>query len=491
MAGPLAHLEGRLEGTVASFREQRGIPGIVAGVVLDQDLTWTSSTGSADLAADRPMEASTLFRIASITKTIVATAIMQLRDEDRLSLDDPVVRFVPEFHAARNPFGSIDSVTLRGLLTHTSGLQYLAPSEPGEDPDAVIEGFVTRQQMLERLGRASVVIPPGTWKYSNLAYALLGEVIRAVSGESLEQYLRRAVFDPLGMTETTFEPEPGLASRCATGYRSRSYEDLTPPAADWHRDWARPAGGLWSTLPDMARWISQQFRTTHEHRRGEGQVLDGPSLAEMHVATVLKDGAWTYAQGLGWASLRRGELTVSSHSGGLPGWRTNVLFRPADRFGVVVMLNTHNDAPGLGLDLAEIVWAAARDTRASAEPAVRRGPVPIRLREYLGSYAARDYDSTIRIEYRSGSLATVSHDLLDAPGTSSIDLLTPTDRPDWFHAAGGFCPGEDVYFVRDETGVVIRFVVGGQAFYRLDVVEADPDHDGPHVASADLASASA
>jgi D-alanyl-D-alanine carboxypeptidase len=468
---PLGGFESRLEGAVASFREQHRVPGIVAGVVLDQDLVWSGSVGYADLETGSPMDDTRLFRIASITKTLVATAIMQLRDEGRLSLDDPLVEHVPEFAVVRDPFGQIHAVTLRGLLTHTSGLQYVAPPAAARDPHANDDGFVTRERVLERLDRTAIVIPPGTWKYSNLAYELLGEVVRRVGGPSLGGYVTAHILGPLGMGSTTFEPGGPLSDRCAIGYRVPRYEESQEPARRWPGGVDRAAGGLWSDVRDMATWVSQQFRTDSNLRRGAGQVLAGASLAEMHRATVLKDPAWSYAQGIGWASIRRGELIVTSHSGGVPGWRANVLFHAGQRFGVVVLLNSHEDAPGLGLKLAEIVWPVARDRRSSSTITGIPQPAPEHLRPYLGSYTDEDEESTVRVEWQAGELVLVNRPLLALPGTIEAHPLLASDRDDAFLAPTGECAGEEVVFGWDVTGRVTSLVLGGERFTRLGSVE--------------------
>ena len=217
MADPIEGVADKLEATAASFVKQQRLPGAAVGVVTGEGLVWFGGIGFADVADRRAPEPTTLYRIASITKTFTGTAIMQLRDDGRLHLDDPAVDHVSELRDGMSPFGPIETLTIRRMLSHESGLQGDPPGTDWTVP--VYEGVVARN--LERIAEIGIRIPPNTQqKYSNLAYQLLGEIIARVSGMAYVDYVRDKILQPLGMASTAFEPLPEeLRSRTATGTR--------------------------------------------------------------------------------------------------------------------------------------------------------------------------------------------------------------------------------------------------------------------------------
>ncbi|HET8968033.1 MAG TPA: serine hydrolase domain-containing protein, partial [Gaiellaceae bacterium] len=195
MSSPAAELASKYEATTAAFVKEHRLPGAAVGVVHDGELAWAGGVGFADRASRRPSDPKTLYRIASITKTFTATAIMQLRDEGKLALDDPAVSFLPELEAAQSPLGPIQSLTIRRMLSHESGLQ---SEPPGTDwSDVLYEDDPGRT--LARAAEIATRVPVHTqWKYSNLAYQLLGEIVSRVSGTPYPKYIRSKLLRPLG-----------------------------------------------------------------------------------------------------------------------------------------------------------------------------------------------------------------------------------------------------------------------------------------------------
>ena len=172
------------------------------------------------------LDADTLFRVASITKTFTATAIVQLRDQGKLRLDDPLVKHIPEFGAVDNPFGPIEDVTLRRVASHSSGLM----GEPPLDHWSTLR-FPTREEWLAVLPQVRIAIPPGSaFKYSNLGYTLLGEVIERLAGQPYVEYMREAIFEPLGMASSAYELTDELRPRAAPGHMPHPFEDGAEPA---------------------------------------------------------------------------------------------------------------------------------------------------------------------------------------------------------------------------------------------------------------------
>ncbi len=252
----VADLAPQLESAATAFVREHRLPGAAVGIVHGDELAWSAGIGFANVEAARAPKPSTLYRIASITKTFTGTAIMQLRDEGKLHLDDAAVTYLPELRAAISPFGLIDTVTIRRMLSHESGMMSEPPETDWSKP--VYEGDPT-----VNLGRAASLgtrLPPNAQtKYSNLSYQLLGEIVARVSGMPYDDYLQTNILTPLGLTSTGFEPlGPGPARRRAVGYAPRAFNDRlvsATPLASLHAE-----GGLWSCVADLARWISFQLR---------------------------------------------------------------------------------------------------------------------------------------------------------------------------------------------------------------------------------------
>ena len=433
---------------------------MAAGVVHGNELVWSGGVGFADLERRRPSDARSLYRIASITKTFTSVAVMQLRDDGALRLDDPVVTHLPELAAATDPFGPIEDVTVRRLLTHESGLM----GDP-EGADWGLRSYPTLAETLERLDRVRIVIPPDSAsKYSNLGFRLLGEIVSRRSGKPYEEHVRGAILDPLGMTSTTFAPDGPLADRVATGYDSRIVSDELTPARGRDLTSAGAEGGLWSSVEDLARWISFQFTANAGDRQGV-QVLAASSLAEMHRMRILTDDAWTEAFGLGFYGVRKGEHVYVGHSGGFFGFTSDFRFHAGTRTGAVVLVNGDGDAQDLCVELAGIAREAAADSVSSLEPP---SPMPSEYASLLGRYITDGLSEIFTVEWRDGALTFV-----DPSEEGDQPTLVPTGDRDVFTVRKGRDAGEPAVFLRTSAGKVRTVVVATTTYARLEPVPGD------------------
>jgi D-alanyl-D-alanine carboxypeptidase len=459
MADPIEGVADKLEATATSFVKQQRLPGAAVGVVTGEGLVWFGGIGFADVADRRAPEPTTLYRIASITKTFTGTAIMQLRDEGRLRLDDPAVEHVPELRDATSPFGPIETLTIRRMLSHESGLQGDPPGTDWTLP--VYEGVVARN--LERIAEIGIRIPPNTQqKYSNLAYQLLGEIVTRVSGMTYVEYLRNKVLQPLGMDSTAFEPlSEDLRSRTATGYARRFLSDEfeLPPASP--PVWAE--GGLWSCAEDLARWVSFQLRREDAPQRGPS-VLAGSTLEEMHTARYLGDDTWTEAWGIAWYARRRGDVIWVQHGGGVYGFNASVCFDPDDQVGAVALVNGRGDASGLAMDLGAIAREAVR----TAAPTIASPPpIPETYRPLLGIYMDLEDGWVVRVEWRDGKLS-----LIDPTDDTWRPSLSPTeDRYAFVVEPGVRESGEPAVFHHLPDGRVASLFLASSTLQRLQPVE--------------------
>jgi D-alanyl-D-alanine carboxypeptidase len=466
MAGPVAAGAQDFQTKVASFVRENRLCGAAAGVVHGGQLVWSGGAGFADAAGDRAAGPDVLYRIASITKTFTGTAVLQLRDAGLLDLDDPVVKWIPELSDSASPAG-IGAVTIRRLLSHESGLVSEPPGTNFLAAEPRYEGLASRN--LERVGEIFAAVPPNTQtKYSNLGYQLLGEIVQRASGTPYLQYIADRILTPLSMSSSGFEPlAPGLAARRATGYNAAALSDELSVAPAMPPLWAE--GGLWSTVEDLGRWLSFQLAAhadapadTAEANAGS-EVLASATRREMHKPRYLSDEDWSTAIGISWFSVRKDNVTWVGHSGGLPGFTSDVCFDRDSRVGAVVLLNGAAEASALAMSLA----AAGRDLAEAAAPEVRRpAPTPADVAPLLGLYAAPDMSFVVRLEWRDGKPTLVD---TSAPGQKI--LLDRAAEPGGFVVAPGYRQsGEHVRFGRRPDGTVVSLQLGGGSLVRLDPV---------------------
>ena len=429
-------LGAELRRLIRSAQAEQRLPSVAAAAVRDGELIWSDSVGLAD--AERGEEATPdhQYRIASITKTFTAVAVMQLRDAGKLSLDDPLDRHVPG--VSRTP-------TLRSLLTHASGLQREPPGRIWETLT-----FPSREELLSGLDESEQVLAPDAYRhYSNLGFSLLGEVVARVSGTEYERYVDEHVLGPLSLTRTTWKPQAPVA----TGYFVDPWTDTAAvePIVDGRA--TASAGELWSTAPDLCRWAAFLADPDDE-------VLARDTVEEMHAFQTMADlEQWTLGHGLALMLMRKGDRIFSGHSGGHLGFLSNVACHRPTRTGAAVVTNSSSgvDIDMLGVDLADAVAGAC-----PADPETWRpgGPPPAELEGVLGVWWSEGYEFVFR--YRDGGLEALAHD--DSAGSSRTRFRP--DGEDRYRALDGRERGELLVVVRDENGHVVRLEFASYPFSR-------------------------
>lgn len=436
------------------------LPGLVVGIVRDQKLVWSAGFGHSDLEKRTRPDRDTISRVASITKTFTATAIMQLRDAGLLSLDDPLVEHLPEFSAVNARAGTVEGVTIRRMLAHRSGL---VTESPFPCWDAL--EFPSREALLAALPETEIVIPQDSaFKYSNLAFGLLGEVIGRLSGRSYFEYIQAEILEPLGLTSSVFELTDELRPRTAIGYSRSPYADEFPQAPYAPLNGVAACGQLHSTVADLAKWISLQFRTGDEERSG-AQVLRGSSLEEMHRPQYMEPD-WSFGYCLGWRAQRMGEHVYHGHGGGIHGFASQIMFSKPHRLGVIALANIwpHTGLYEIPGEILETVINAEEGTDRRHETATIC-KTPSELVRFLGTYEARP-SIPVNIACRENGLR------LEAPSPGGYSLHAParletTDDPDVFCVSEGRGAGERVAFEIDADGKVRSFSLGGFIYRKL------------------------
>ena len=432
-----AELTRTLDHRVRERQREWRAPGLVAGVVRDGELVWSLGVGTCDVAMpDVAPDAETAFAIGSISKTFTAALILALRDEGKLTLADRLGTYLPGNRHA--------GLTLRELLSHASGLQ----REPvGDVWDTMVMPSI--DEVVTRLDEAEQVLPARLrWHYSNLAFALLGEVVARVDGRTWATALQARLLDPLGMTRTSMSP---TAPR-AVGYYTDPYTDQVHLEKWIEMATFSAAGGLWSTVADLGRWAS--FLAS-----GADGVLSADTIDEMSRPEVMADlENWTMAWGLGLQLFRSGERVMVGHGGAMPGFLAGLAVRRIDRTGAVVLSNTSAgvSAPELAVELTCTVL----DAQPSGADPWRPGPaVPAELAALVGRWWSEGSPFTFSV--RDAHLEAT---LDAAPGKPPA--VFQQVRADLYRAVSGREQGEWLRVERSDSGQVRRLIWAGYPFTR-------------------------
>lgn len=424
------------------------IPGVSVALVRDQDLVWAKGYGFAHRETRVPATPSTLYSICSISKLFTSIGVMQQRDEDKLRLGDPVGEHLSWYEVAQAHDGG--PVTVEGLLTHSSGLPRESAHPYWTGPDYP---FPSRDEVIEGLGAQETLYPAHQFfQYSNLGMALAGQLVEQASGMEFDGYVRSRILDPLGMGDTfTDIPAEHEGDRLATGYARRNRDGERPEAPFFQAHGIAPAAGFASSVEDLARFASWQFRLLEG---GGAEVLDPNTLREMHRVHWV-DPDFETMWGLGFAvSQRDGERTVG-HGGSCPGFRSTLQLIPDKKLAGVVMINAQGTNPGqVWARMASIFGPALESIADDPGGAMAR---PASLADYEGLYES-DWGETFVLRW-DGGLAAVGLPTDDP--MEAMRKLRQDDGDVFRRVRDDGDLGEEYVFGRGRDGQVERLGVHG------------------------------
>lgn len=307
--------------------------------------------GFADIANHKPVTEQTIFHYGSITKTLAAISIMQLRDRGRLTLDDHVTQYIPELRLVHNPYGSMDTITIRMLLSHSAGFQ--GPTWPYKQgkPWEPFEP-TTWAQLVAMMPYQEVAFPPGSqYSYSNPAFIYLARIVELLSGDPWEVYVQKNIFAPLGLTQSYF----GVTPYYLAGDRSHNYdvirdasgnETVRDNGADFDPGITIPNGGWNAPLTELATYLGFLTNATHGDpvkERLYDTVLKHSTFEEMWKPlyptepTAQTQDQWI---GMSFFNLRRGQTTFIGHTGSQAGFVAFMYLNPANKKAVIAAFNT-------------------------------------------------------------------------------------------------------------------------------------------------------
>ncbi len=431
-------------GTQAGFAR---VPGVQLAVLVGDEVVLDAAWGVADVSTGEQLRTDHVFRVASHSKTFTAVAVARLAERGLLRLDDPLEAYVPELEGS-----AVGHVTVREALGHTAGVL-----RDGHDADFWQLGapFPDRAALLTAVLDGEVFGRGEHFKYSNLAYGLLGLVIRAVTGVPYAEHVGADLLQPLGLADTFPELDDEIAGRCVTGHSGRSpHDDRRIPVAPVTTGGLAAATGYCSTARDLVRWAAAL---------GEGSGLLRPEtrrLLHRDESVIEQPHARVRRYGLGFEARKIEGRRVVGHSGAFPGQSTRTWWDPAGRVAVSVLTNAvDGPADGIATGLFELVVKALDG---AGEGAVTN------LDHWTGRFAnlwgLRD---VVRLGDRLWLINPREPDPLTGaePLTVDGDVLRPEP-----HA--GFGPvGEPVHVLRDDDGTPAAIVVGGVTSWRAEDYE--------------------
>jgi CubicO group peptidase (beta-lactamase class C family) len=435
MSGPTARYERAARRAQADGR----IPALSAALVRADREPWICTVGDSG-NPEYPLDADTRFRIGSVTKTFTAVLVLQARDDGLLDLDQPISAYldVPAHGDA----------TIRRLLSHTAGFQ----REPyGDVWDTLLTPDAGR--LLAELDRAERVLPNARrFHYSNLALAVLGGLVAKLRNSTWKETLTERILTPLGLDATTVD---GPAN-AAVGYLVDAYSDAARPEPQVDTRGVAPAGQLWSTASDMARWASFLVSPAVVDPRGE--VLAAATVDEMRwPLTTTDESLWVAGFGLGLMLVPQGKRVMHvGHGGAMPGFLAGVFGRRGgddtpDALGCAV-LGSSGTALETNELVAELLRLAVELDPADIRPWRPAPPAPPEYRSVLGPWWSEG--NQFLFSWHDDALQAR---FADQPAGAPPAVFRPLpDRPDVLRTVSGREAGELLRLTRDDHGTVVR-----------------------------------
>jgi len=386
-------------------RLKNDLPGFSVGVVHDQELIWSKGYGYADVTNKIPATDRTLYRVASITKTFTATAVMQLVEQGKLSLEDPVSKHLAWF--TPKDADSAQPIRVWHLLSHTAGL---VREPPGTDWDEL--RYSDENAIKASTAETPLSLPTQTrLKYSNYGFTVAGELVTQLAGVPYPRYLQERILQPLGMTNSLLLEGTATVPGLAVPYGRRLPGQARGVEAQLNKRGVLSAGGLVSSVRDLAKWASLQFNEADDF---QGPVLTGRSLREMHRPRFLV-ADWSQGWGIGWRLTRGEKRAEIDHGGSLPGYKSVLLLDPASKVAVILLFNADDGLRSLAAGVMKIV---AGPISKAAAPADTPGAPAADLARFEGLYRDRSGDYA-RIVVLGGKLRIIDLEVDDVEAATT------------------------------------------------------------------------
>ena len=433
-----------------AFRQRATpVPGVQAAVWFDGELVLSTAHGVADEASGEALTAAHRFRLASHSKTMTATVLAQMVEEGHLRLDDPVGTRLDWLHDSDSP---VADLTLFQLLAHAGGIPRDSASSAHWQHEAP---FLDADTLAERvLAEGTVTGADVRFKYSNIGYALLGQVIEAVTGRSWAEEVQERILDPLRLADTGPDWTPDVDGPWATGHTGLAWADRRVPIDQVPTNAMAAATGVWSTAADLCTYMAA-------HLPGDERLLTDASKRRLQRPVQQVEGVPDGGYGLGFITSRIAGRSGVGHNGGWAGHITSTVALPEDGLVVSVLTNAiDGPAPELVEGIIRLVDAAAAPVDGPVDDARARAPEG----RYAWLWGVRDVAVL-------GGRAYLLSPTVPNPVAATVRLEPDADDPDrWVMVEGpGYASvGEAVTVERDADGRVEALDMSGTRIVPID-----------------------
>lgn len=424
------------------------LPGLTASVVQDQEVLWSGAFGFSNVEKRVKAKASTLGSICSISKLFTSVAIMKLYDQGKLRLDDRVSDLLPSYNLQQK-FADSGPITIRSLLTHSSGLPREAGYPYWNGPDFP---FPSRKQINAKLSEQETLYPASTYfQYSNLGLSLLGEIVAEVSGVSFDKYIQENILKPLALADTRTElPKALLGSELAIGYSAILRNGSREKVNYFRANGLTSAAGFSSNVHDLGRFAAWQFRL----RDVEVAEILKPSTIKHMQNVHWMDPDWKNTLGLGFhlSKTSNGNLWAG-HSGNCPGYQSTLQLDIKNKRAFSVMINANGTSPrkyvrGINAIINKVKAPQKEDTSTAKTNGLN-------LQDYVGYYDTQPWWAELYVSTWDGKLVSISLPS-EKPAESMVfykhiqgDVFRRVRRDDQL--------GETLVFERDTNDQITRF----------------------------------
>lgn len=355
-------MSGAIDSLYTAYAKERQFPSLTYGIVVDGKLLFGNGIGMINTKSSTRASLTSMYRIASMSKSVTALCILQLRDAGKLKLDDPVRLYLPYFKNNTQLTKDAPEVTIRHLLTHAAGF-------PEDNPWGDRQLDDSRDDLMGLINQGTWFsnVPGVTYEYSNLGFALLGQIVEKVSGQTLEIYSKDKIFKPLGMNQTQWEYGKVVPAQLAHGYRLINKDWAEEPLL--HHGTYGAMGGLITSMEDFSKYVALHMSAWPPRNDAESPILKRSSLREMHMPANISsfDPSYRYPRGrpcatmsayvygLNWLRDCENRIYVG-HSGGLPGFGSQWRFLPEYGIGVISFANlTYAGLSGINLQVLDTI----------------------------------------------------------------------------------------------------------------------------------------
>ena len=433
---------------LAAQKDYERWPSLSVSFVNGQELIYTKSFGYANREGVVKATPDTLYSICSNSKLFTAISIMQLRDQGKLSLRDPVNKHL-DWYNIKQIFPLSDEISIEGILSHSSGLprEVDTPYWSGSEDFP----FPTREDAIEITQDQTTLYRAWEhFQYSNLALTLAGEIVASVSGQNYHDYVRENVLEPLGLNNTfsTMEREKH-GSQLAVGYSATQRVGERTPVIFFNAGAIDPAAGFTSSANDLAKFLMWQIKL----QNGEGdEVLDHNTLREMQRPHSVING-WNSAVGVGFFMRKFGERTIIEHGGSCPGYQTQASIDPKQGIGGVALINAGGVRPSDVINKMFDVFGPILKASKKSKMATSDDIGDDNLNDYKGIYGSQPWGGESYYMSWGGQLINVP---LSAPHPLNfITKYKHIDGDDFKVLRKDGSEAHTITFIRGEDGTVM------------------------------------